>query len=203
MKQKQSRTKSNTSTSYEHLRAALLRAALEQSTAAGPDSISFRELARRLGVTTAAPYYHFRDKGELLLLLAVEGFSLLLQRLQEASARALMPEEKTAAVIRAYIEFGRQERGYYGIMFHRDVIRPENIPLLEGPAAICFDLVRSVIAQANPALSISQTFERAIAAWTFLHGMLILSASGPLARRLPPELEEEFAIRTCNSILRN
>jgi AcrR family transcriptional regulator len=67
------------------LRAALLRAALEQSSAMGRDSSAFRELARRLGVTTAAPYYHFRDKEELLLQLAVEGFNKLLHRIEQAT----------------------------------------------------------------------------------------------------------------------
>jgi hypothetical protein len=37
------------------MRAVLLRAALEQSSAADPGSFSFRELARRLGLTTDAP----------------------------------------------------------------------------------------------------------------------------------------------------
>jgi AcrR family transcriptional regulator len=167
----------------------------------GPDSISFRELARRLGVTTAAPYYHFRDKEELLLQLAVEGFTKLLHRMEQAAKNEPSAERKMEAIVQVFLTFGRRERGYYGIMFHREVVQSHNIPILEGPAAKCFDVVCSIIAEISPESTVQEVHERALANWSFLHGMLQLSASGPLARRLPPEQENQFALRVCKIIL--
>jgi hypothetical protein len=86
-------------------------------------------------------------------------------------------------------------------MFHREVVQPHNVPILEGPAAKCFDVVCSIITEINPEWTKQEISERALANWSFLHGMLQLSASGPLARRLPPEQENQFALRVCRIIL--
>ena len=61
---------------YHHgnLRRALLDAALESIAAAGPAALSLRELARRVGVSHAAPAHHFGDKAGLLTALATEGY---------------------------------------------------------------------------------------------------------------------------------
>ncbi len=186
---------------HHDLRRALLDATLEELTVSGPQEISFREIARRLGVTTAAPYYHFRDKGELLFLLAVEGFARLLERLKAAETGERTMPAKIAALTRAFLNFGRKERGYYGIMFYREVVKPHNAPNLEGPAAQCFDLVCSVIAKANPALTRTKASERAVSVWSFLHGMLVLSSSGPLSSRLAPQHEDRLAVKITKRII--
>src|SRR5262245_12466534 len=53
---------------YHHgaLREALVAAALEIIEAGDVGSVSLREVARRAGVTSAAPYHHFKDKNALL-----------------------------------------------------------------------------------------------------------------------------------------
>ena len=84
-----------------------------------------------------AAYYHFRDRGEILLLLAVEGYYKLLERLKAAEGAAKTPQAKLAAMVRAYLEFGRQERGYYGLMFYREVVMPPSVLKLEEPAGQC------------------------------------------------------------------
>ncbi len=64
---------------YHHgdLRRALLAAALEAIEESGPAALSLRDLARRAGVSHAAPAHHFGDKAGLLTALAAEGFDLL------------------------------------------------------------------------------------------------------------------------------
>jgi AcrR family transcriptional regulator len=179
-----------------------MQAALEVSAESGPQDISLRGLARKLGVTTAAPYHHLRDKGELLLLLAIEGYSRLLEQLQAAETKFSAPAKNIDSLTRAYLQFGREEPGYYRIMFLREVAQANNVMQLEEPAAQCFDLVRGVIAKANKSLSSDQVSERTVSVWSFLHGMLLLSLSGPLARRLAPEHEDRVAIETVMRIIR-
>jgi hypothetical protein len=62
--------------SYHHgdLRAALLRAALDLMREQGDHEFTLREVARRVGVSHAAPVRHFRDKDALLAAIAEEGF---------------------------------------------------------------------------------------------------------------------------------
>ena len=63
---------------YHHgdLRKAPLDTALELLEESGGNitDVSLRALARRAGVSAAAPYHHFADKNQLLAGIAVEGF---------------------------------------------------------------------------------------------------------------------------------
>ncbi|HEY4419033.1 MAG TPA: TetR family transcriptional regulator, partial [Pseudonocardia sp.] len=71
---------------YHHgdLRRALLDTALQAVAEQGPAAISLRDVARRAGVSHAAPTHHFGDKTGLLTALAAEGWSLLADALTEA-----------------------------------------------------------------------------------------------------------------------
>jgi AcrR family transcriptional regulator len=62
--------------SYHHgqLRGALMTSALELVAETGALALSLREVARRAGVSHAAPAHHFGDKAGLLTALAAEGF---------------------------------------------------------------------------------------------------------------------------------
>ena len=62
---------------YHHgdLRAALVASACQLLEEKGVTALSLREVARRSGVSQAAPYRHFPDKASLLAAVAAEGFS--------------------------------------------------------------------------------------------------------------------------------
>jgi AcrR family transcriptional regulator len=59
---------------YHHgnLRAALIKATLRAIAEDGPEGFTLRDVARRAGVSPAAPYRHFQDKDELLAAVAGE-----------------------------------------------------------------------------------------------------------------------------------
>ncbi|NRB03591.1 MAG: TetR family transcriptional regulator, partial [Rhodobacteraceae bacterium] len=61
---------------YHHgdLRAALIEAGLQELEATGTEAFSLRKVARRAGVSHAAPAHHFGDVTGLLTALAAEGF---------------------------------------------------------------------------------------------------------------------------------
>src|SRR5205823_8234050 len=71
---------------YHHgnLREALIRAALDLIAKKGPAGFTFADAARWAGVSSAAPYRHFRDRDALLTDVARRGFELFKERLAHA-----------------------------------------------------------------------------------------------------------------------
>src|SRR6185503_17019443 len=95
---------------YHHgeLRPALLRAAAKVLEAEGREAVSLRDLARRAGVSHAAPYRHFADREALLAALAEEGFVLLAAELEGK------PRREQAV---AYVRFALANPGRFRLMF--------------------------------------------------------------------------------------
>lgn len=75
---------------YHHrdLRNALVAAALDALPEVGAAGLSLRDIARRVGVSPAAPYHHFRDKDALLAAVAGECVQHLLDALDAAVSEA-------------------------------------------------------------------------------------------------------------------
>jgi AcrR family transcriptional regulator len=75
---------------YHHrdLRRALVDAALAVLPEVGPERLSLRDIARRAGVSAAAPYHHFADKEALVAAVAGECAQLQLDALEAAVAEA-------------------------------------------------------------------------------------------------------------------
>src|SRR3546814_19013116 len=71
---------------YHHgnLREALIQAALSLIAEKGPSGFSFADAARSAGVSSAAPYRHFRDREALIADVARRGFELFEQNLAKA-----------------------------------------------------------------------------------------------------------------------
>src|SRR5579859_4246626 len=103
---------------YGNLRSALLAEALRALAEGGPASLSLRELARRLGVSHAAPYRHFADKDVLLAAIAQQGFELLAAEVEAAAAQH--PDEslfQLADMGWAYVRFALRQPQHFQVMF--------------------------------------------------------------------------------------
>lgn len=90
MKTRSRRSPKRRKRAYHHrdLRQALIGAALEELPDVGAASLSLRDIARRAGVSPAAPYHHFPDKDALIAAVAGECAQLLLAALHAAVAEA-------------------------------------------------------------------------------------------------------------------
>ena len=99
---------------YHHgnLREALIDAALNLIAQKGPAGFTFADAARSAGVSSAAPYRHFRDRDALVADVARRGFELFETRLARAWDDG-KPEAFRAFenVGRAYLAFARGEGG--------------------------------------------------------------------------------------------
>ena len=110
---------------YHHgdLRTALIDSALEIIGEIGPQGLTIREVARRAGVSHAAPYRHFDDKDDLILAVVEKGFELLQDTMEEARKNAGEdPLEQFAASGESYFLFALEYPTYYRVMFSGDLL---------------------------------------------------------------------------------
>ena len=107
--------------------AAVLRAAAAQVIIdKGLGAFSIREVARRAGVSHAAPGYHFGDSRGLLTALAIEGFETLHDEMQVAVSGVVDPIERLTLIGRAYVRVATQFPAHCEVIFRSDVIDAEN-----------------------------------------------------------------------------
>jgi AcrR family transcriptional regulator len=87
----------------------------------GAWNFTLREVARRAGVSHAAPYNHFEDKLALLAEVAALGFQALRRRMETAARR--QPRSSLQAltdIATSYIRFGIEHPAHYRLMFGPD-----------------------------------------------------------------------------------
>jgi AcrR family transcriptional regulator len=83
----------------------------------GADALSLRAAAREAGVSPAAPYHHFKDKGELLDAVAGEGWHELGEAIARARADAPDPRAAITEIGVAYVRFARENPALYRLMY--------------------------------------------------------------------------------------
>jgi AcrR family transcriptional regulator len=104
---------------YHHgdLRAALVDAAIDLIAERGLRGFSLAELSRRLGVTVAAPYRHFAGRDALLAAVAVRALDDFAAMLTAETAEAESPEQRLAAMARAYVRFAAEKRPLFETLY--------------------------------------------------------------------------------------
>ncbi|WP_020137844.1 TetR/AcrR family transcriptional regulator [Streptomyces sp. 351MFTsu5.1] len=175
---------------YHHgdLRRAILGAALDVIAADGPAALSLRDLARRAGVSHAAPAHHFKDRTGLLTAIAAEGFGLLAAALGEAT------DLKDAGV--RYVRFAREHPAHFQVMFAPGLLRADDLELTTGRALAADALRTSVSGVRAEDFGIDARLA-GVAAWSLAHGFATLLLSdnldGPVGDQDPEEVFRALA----------
>jgi AcrR family transcriptional regulator len=156
------------------LRTELLRAAAEVVTTSGVGEVSVRALARAAGVSHAAHRHHFASRTGLLTALAAEGHRMLAAALEEAAATDFLE----AGV--AYVAFAHDHPGHFAVMFTPGVLDERDAEL-----TMARSRTFGVLAAGVDALAAEGRIEDAraavVAAWSLVHGLACLAASGNLS----------------------
>jgi AcrR family transcriptional regulator len=170
---------------YHHgdLREALVRAALELLDEGDPD-LSLRAVARRAGVSAAAPYRHYADRDALASAVAAIGYQELAVCLAAAAPEPATPEE-LADVAVAYVEFALQRPALFRIMFSDPCDRDSDARVAAVAAVTLY-----VRAAAERAFPDSDADALAIAAWALVHGLAFLHLDGKLDTQDPATVEQ-------------
>lgn len=104
---------------YHHgdLRAALIDVTLDLIAETGVHGFSLAEAARRIGVSSSAPYKHFADRGELLAAASARAWQELLARSAEPFRAAVTPTDKLAAVSVEFVRFAADRREMFAVLY--------------------------------------------------------------------------------------
>lgn len=188
MPQRHKQTALHTKKRFHHgdLREALIAATRELLIEHGPDGFTLADACRRAGVTTAAPYKHFRGKQEVLQEIISRGFD----ELTAANAKAVAEGGPgtlagiTAMVI-SYLNFAVVQPAVFRLMFgHKSDLR--TVEHIDESGNQCLKNVINEVATFSRKHGQKADAELvAIRLWTFVHGASSLELDGDYERVAP------------------
>ncbi len=169
---------------YHHgrLRETLLATALDAIREAGPGGWSLRDLARRAGVSHAAPAHHFGDRRGLLTAIATDGFRRLADELEAAWSSS----GSFLEVGVAYVRFAVTHRAHFEVMYRHELLRGDDPDLVAARRASAARL-HGPMDEAAAADPDFDALRGAVAAWSLVHGLSALWLGG----NLPPALGDD------------
>lgn len=160
---------------YHHgdLRAALLAAGEAELADKGVEGFSLRSVAKRAGVSHAAPAHHFGDTGGLLTALAAEGFTRFQDTLDAREVGAADARDKAVRAGLGYLEFAMTRPALFRLVFSS--ARPDFAsPELLAAANRAYDHLVGLVT----VLGGGET--DVVALWATSHGIADLSAGQKL-----------------------
>jgi len=168
----------------------------------GMESLTVRAVGEKIGTSHVALYRHFENKHALLAAIAEEGFRLMRDRL--IATLAVAPDGVTAfeSTGRVYFEFSRTHRGYFLVMYSRELADRRTFPALATASAANLRLVLDSIGrgQRDGTIVRRNALGLAIAGWSLMHGLASLGIEGQLA---DAGMRIEQALDTVLALLRD
>jgi len=154
------------------LKAELITATKSLVAEHGADAVSINQAARQAGVSTAAPYKHFKDRDALLTTVA---FDCLIE-MQTRTTEILSQYEEGSiegivAISRNYISFATENPNIFKLMFSLTRSHSKDDEMME-KAPEGFRLVRKAVGAyfgcgENDKLAVDRSFM----IWSFVHGL--------------------------------
>lgn len=158
---------------YHHgdLRGALINAARQLVEEKGAENFSLADACRLAGVSTAAPYRHFRDREEVLAEVTAGGF----EQLSEFSMAAVAEKGEGTlggiiAMGHAYVRFAIEHQAVFRLMFGQNPAIKGSEPVT-GEGRSCFGQVIEqveIYCKKNDVPGDAEVI--AVKLWTFVHG---------------------------------
>ena len=172
------------------VRDGLVAAGLELARTGGPDAVVLREATRMVGVVPNAAYRHFADRDELLAAVCAAAMGELADRMAADVARVPGPHGdadaargRLGAIGTAYLEFAREEPGWFATAFALpqqhgygtpdDGSRPDRTPLGQ-LRTVLDELVDAGVLPPQRRDGVEYPI------WSTVHGLAVLAGQGPL-----------------------
>jgi len=173
---------------YHHggLREALTAAAFQLVCEQGAEHFKVSEACRLAGVSTAAPYKHFRDRDEILEAVVKMAFNAMKEKSMQAVAQhGPGTLAGIAAMGESYVDFAVEQQPLFRLMFGQHPSIMEAADVIE-EGRDCFGSVIEQVALfcANNNVDGDAT-EIAVRLWTFVHGAASLIIDGNYDKVVP------------------
>ena len=188
---------------YHHgdLKEALVQAAYTLIARDGVDSVLLSDACKLAGVSTAAPYKHFRDRDEILEIVVSRAFDAFSDH--SMAAVAAKGEGTLAGIIamgEAYVSFAFEQQHLFRLMFGQQP-KLKEAAKVAGEGGKCFAGVIEQVAKYCTANDIPGD-PRAIAIrlWTFVHGAASLLIDEDYAV-VAPDLDVAAMIRETTPLM--
>ena len=121
-------------------------------------------MARRAGVSHAAPYRHFPNHEALLVELGVEGFQELHRSIAEAAKQAGPESDRVANIGSAYMRFVVKRPALTRLMFGSQLPNRDKFPALAQAADAIGEEIGKSLSDPNLGLAV----------WSAVHGLAML-----------------------------
>jgi AcrR family transcriptional regulator len=168
--------------SYHHgdLRHALIQAALAFVNE-GDANFTLRSVARRAGVSHAAPYNHFKDKQELLFEVAAVGFEKLRAALEKIAPDFTDPKSLFLMRWRVFLNFAVSNPEHYRLMIGPVKTNTE-YPRLTQAAKVFYDVLLNDLElfARQGFFAPERVASNAVIISSQLHGLAMLAIDGRL-----------------------
>lgn len=159
------------------LKPALLKAARELLDEEGEIGVGVRAVARKVGVSHAAPINHFKDRRALLTALTAELIDDVRVEIDKRlEAVSEDPIAKIEAIANAFIDYGDLHPNRYSLLWRYDVVDHES-EMMRSRADMIYDLICDEI----DTLTSGRNVDRdtiAIGLWSIIHGYIDLKNVG-------------------------
>lgn len=192
---------------YHHgnLRQALIDMAVTVAEETGKDIISVREVARRLGVSSGAPFRHFPDRESLMTAVAEEALARLRLRVERDQLDAPAdPITRLKTLGRTFIQWALQNPTQFRLVSSRSLFEFDRSARLP----VHFDAVRLVTlrlveqAQLAGKLPAGSLPEMAMALRALVYGLARMQVDGQLPQwRVDASEAERTLISAMNLIV--
>ncbi len=173
---------------HGNLEESLIMRGIEMIADLGHTNFSLREVSQSLGVSHAAAYRHFKSKSELIAKIAMRGFAILTQQLENIGNQysSHLNSYKTMMDLGSqYIDFGTQNPGLYRALFIKEIVNGIDVKELDEASLASWQPLIKAIKQGQHDRKILpnyNAYDIGSMLWAALHGYVMLCLEMDIGR---------------------
>tara|TARA_E500000178_G_C16760761_1_gene634706 strand:- start:20 stop:610 length:591 start_codon:yes stop_codon:yes gene_type:complete len=152
---------------FGNLKETILNEALKQLKNNGLNELSFRLIAKNIGVAPSAPYNHFDSKDHLLQEIIFKGQKSLMEKMKINKYKSESPSQQLAFVGKAYLNFSIENKELFNLMFSE---KNKELIMLTDKIVLLFKEIISNKFKEGKRFRVTEK-GASITAWSMIHGL--------------------------------
>jgi AcrR family transcriptional regulator len=183
--------------SYHHpdLRTALINATLDRVAEAGLEGLSFRELAKTVGVSHTAPRRHFADRDELIAAASVVVSDELLEEVDRSLLAKPPGMSELESFARTFLTLPERNPRLHRLLLDMNLLfRSDLSDAVLDRSLATFDRIVERVAAVSPLCDKAAAASRTIVVWSIVYGFALLDRGAFLREALAPYVSHEDVV---------